>query len=64
MQQESKADNAELKVKDLERELHGLSSSLRSLEIGEEKALKKENYYEETLRDWKCRLKEVKLILM
>jgi tropomyosin-1 len=49
------------KIKELEEELHIVTSSLRSLEISDSKASSREVTYEETIKDLNERLKEYEM---
>lgn len=48
------------KIVELEEELRVIGNNLKSLEVSEEKALQREDSYEEQIRNIGSRLKEVK----
>lgn len=48
------------KIVELEEELRVVGNNLKSLEVSEEKALAKEEEYDEQIRSLSSRLKEVK----
>ena len=47
------------KIVELEEELRVVGNNLKSLEVSEEKALQREDVYEEQIRNLTARLKEV-----
>lgn len=47
------------KIVELEEELRVVGNNLKSLEVSEEKALQREDSYEEQIRNMSARLKEV-----
>ncbi|ESO12771.1 hypothetical protein HELRODRAFT_63446 [Helobdella robusta] len=55
---EERAIAAETRVKTLDTEVHLISTTLKSLEISESKASKKEDTYEGTIKELTSRLKE------
>ena len=52
------------KIVELEEELRVVGNNLKSLELSEEKALEREETYEEQIRQLDGRLKEVKKLLV
>jgi len=56
---EERAEAAESKAKSLDTEVHIATSTLKSLELNESKATKKEDSYETTIRELNARLKDV-----
>jgi len=55
---EERAEAGEMKIVELEEELRVVGNNLKSLEVSEEKALQREDSYEEQIRVMTTRLKE------
>ncbi|VIO97442.1 Tropomyosin family protein [Brugia malayi] len=55
---EERAEAGENKIVELEEELRVVGNNLKSLEVSEEKALQREDSYEEQIRTVSARLKE------
>jgi hypothetical protein len=51
------------KIVELEEELRVVGNNLKSLELSEEKAMQREEAYEEQVRQMEVRLKEVRSVL-